>query len=114
MLESSMLYGIVLVVFAFSPWFSLSLAVMVLAGLFHVHANALVHTVIQSHSPSEFRGRTMALFNMTQLLSTAGGMLLGVVASWLGPQWAVAVLGLTGSVAIALLSRALPHARQIK
>ena len=114
MLESSMLYGFLLAIFAFSPWFPLSLAVMVIAGLLHVHANALVHTVVQSYSPAEFRGRTMAMFNMAQLLTTAGSMLIGVVAVWLGPRWAVAVLGVAGSIAIITMYVALPHARHIK
>ena len=114
MLDSSMIYGVIVVAFAFSPWFPLSLVLMAVAGFFHVHANALVHTVIQSHSPPELRGRTMALFNMTQLLSTAGGMLLGMVAVWLGPRGAVACMGLAGSLAIVALIWALPHARRIK
>lgn len=114
MLDSSMIYGVMIAAFAFSPWFPLSLVLMAVAGFFHVHANALVHTVIQSHSPPELRGRTMALFNMTQLLSTAGGMLLGMVALWLGPRGAVACMGLAGSLAIVALIWALPHARRIK
>jgi predicted MFS family arabinose efflux permease len=114
MLVSSMLYGFLLVIFAFSPWYSLSLAVMMVAGLLHVHANALVHSVVQSYSPAEFRGRTMAMFNMAQLLSTAGSMLLGMAAVWLGPRWAVAVLGVAGSIAIITMYVGLPHARHIK
>jgi MFS family permease len=114
MLQSSMIYGFLLLIFAYSPWFPLSLAVMVVAGLLHVHANALVHTVVQSYSPPEFRGRTMAMFNMAQLLTTAGGMLIGVVAVWLGPRGAVAVMGVAGSIAIIALYMTLPQARHIK
>ena len=66
MIDSSIVYGFALVVFAVSPWYSLSLVAMVVAGLCHVHANALVHTVVQSHSPPAYRGRTMALFNMAR------------------------------------------------
>ena len=65
MIDSSIVYGLALVVFAASPWYSLSIVAMVVAGLCHVHANALVHTVVQSHSPPAYRGRTMALFNMS-------------------------------------------------
>ena len=56
----------------------------------------------------------MAMFNMAQLLTTAGSMLIGVVAVWLGPRWAVAVLGVAGSIAIITMYVALPHARHIK
>ena len=114
MLGSSMLYGFVLVIFAASPWFTLSLAVMAVAGLCHVHANALVNTVIQSYSPAEFRGRAMAMFNMSQALATAGSMLIGALSVSLGPRWAVAAMGVAGSLAIITMSVALPHARHIK
>ena len=114
MLGSSMLYGFVLVIFAASSWFALSLAVMVVAGLCHVHANALVNTVIQSYSPAEFRGRAMAMFNMSQALATAGSMLIGALSVSLGPRWAVAAMGVAGSLAIITMYVALPHARHIK
>ena len=114
MLGSSLIYGLLLAIFAASPWFTLSLAVMVVIGLCHVHANALVNTVIQSHAPAEFRGRTLALFNMCQMLNTAGSMLIGIVAAALGPRWAVAAIGITGALAIVALTVALPRARHIQ
>ena len=114
MLGSATLYGLMLVIFAASPWFSLSLAIMAVAGLFHVNANALVNTVIQSYSPAEFRGRAMAMFNMSQALATAGSMLIGALSVSLGPRWAVAAMGVAGSLAIITMYVALPHARHIK
>lgn len=114
MLGSSLLYGLLLVAFAASSWFTLSLVLMVAIGLCHVHANALVNTVIQSHAPAEYRGRTLALFNMCQMLSTAGSMLIGALAMWLGPRGAVAATGIAGALAIVTLSVALPHARHIR
>jgi MFS family permease len=114
MLGSSLIYGLLLVIFAASPWYTLSLAVMVVIGLCHVHANALVHTVIQSYSPAEYRGRTMALFNMSQMLNTAGSMLIGVLAVSLGPRGAVAAIGVSGALAIVLLTWLMPRARHIQ
>jgi predicted MFS family arabinose efflux permease len=96
MIDSSIVYGLALVVFAASPWYPLSIAAMAVTGLCHVHANALVHTVVQSNSPPAYRGRTMALFNMAQMLSTAGGMLIGLLAAVLGSRGAVAAMGMTG------------------
>lgn len=113
-LYASMCYGCGLVVFAASGWFALSLAVMVLIGLFHVHANALVATVIQTYAPAEFRGRTMALYSMGQMLSTAGSALIGVLAVTLGPRLAVAAMGLAGALGILAVHLALPNARHIK
>lgn len=114
MLGSATLYGFMLVIFAASPWFSLSLAIMAVAGLFHVNANALVNTVIQSYSPAEFRGRTMAMFNVNQAVATGGSMLIGALSVSLGPRWAVAAMGIAGSLAIITMAAALPRARHIK
>ncbi len=114
MLDASIVYGLAVVGLAFSPWYWLSLVAMVVAGLCHVHANALVHTVIQTHSLPEYRGRTMALFNMSQMLSTAGSMLIGVLAVALGPRGAVAAMGLAGALGIVWLVLAMPAARRIK
>jgi MFS family permease len=114
MLDSSLVYAAVIVVFAFTPWYWLSLLIMIVAGYCHVYANALVNTVVQSYSSAEYRGRTMALFNMSQMLSTAGGLLIGLLAAAIGPREAVAALAIAGGLAIGFLILALPQARKIK
>ena len=113
-LGSSVIYGLLVVAFSASPWFGLSLALMVVIGLCHVHANALVHTVVQTYSSAEYRGRTMALFNMSQMLNTAGSMIIGVLAVALGPRGAVAAMGMAGALAIVALAVFVPGARRIK
>ena len=114
MLDASLVYGLLVVALACSPWYWLALLVMALAGLCHVHANALVHTVVQSYSPAEYRGRSMALFNMCQMLSTAGSMVVGLLASAIGPRGAVAAMGLTGALGIIVLVLVMPEARKVK
>ena len=114
MIDSSIAYGFALVVFAVSPWYWLSIVAMMVAGLCHVHANALVHTVVQSHSPPAYRGRTMALFNMSQMLSTAGSVLIGLLAVVLGSRGAVAAMGVVGALGIAILMWRMPGARRIR
>jgi MFS family permease len=114
MLNSSLAYGVAIVIFAYTPWYWLSLIIMLVAGYCHVYANALVNTVVQSYSSAEYRGRTMALFHMSQMLSTAGGMLIGLLASVLGPRGAVAAMAVAGVLAIILLIVSQPHARKIK
>ena len=114
MLDSAWIYGLVIVVFAYSPWYWLSLVIMVVAGICHVHANALVNTVVQSYSTEEYRGRTMALFNMSQMLVTAGSMVIGVLAAAIGPQDAVAAMGFAGAVGTGVLMWWMPHSRKIK
>jgi MFS family permease len=114
MLGSVTLYGFILMIFAASSWFHLSLVMMGIAGLCHVHANALVQTVIQAYSPSEFRGRTIAIFNMNRVLITGGSMIIGALSSLLGARWAVASMGAVGVLAMITMNAALPRARLIR
>jgi len=114
MLVSVMLYGLFTVMFAASPWFWLSMVLMVIVGLCHVHSHALVQTVIQSYSPSEFRGRTMAIFHMSQVVLTIGAMLFGALSSLVGAQWAVASMGVVGALIMIGICLALPGARFIR
>jgi predicted MFS family arabinose efflux permease len=114
MLGSVMLYGFFTVMFAASPWFWLSLVLMVIIGLCHVHSHALVQTVIQSYSPAEFRGRTMAIFHMSQVVLTIGAMLVGALSSIVGAQWAVASMSAVGALIMIGISVALPGARRIR
>ena len=109
-----MYYAAAIVVFAFTSWYALSLVIMIVAGYCHVYSNALVNTVVQSYSSTEYRGRTMALFNMSQMLSTAGSMLIGLLAAALGPREAVAAMAVSGALAIWVLILTMPHARKIK
>ena len=93
MLAGVTIYGLVNVAFAWSRWFQLSLVLMGVVGLCHVHAHALVQTVVQSYSPSQFRGRTIAIFHMSQVILTIGSMVTGALSPLLGtrgrlPRWA--------------------------
>jgi len=114
MLVSVMLYGVFTVMFALSPWFWPSMVLMVIIGLCHVHSHALVQTVIQSYSPPEFRGRTMAIFHMSQVVLTVGAMLYGALSSLIGAQWTVASMGAVGALIMLGISLALPGARSIR
>ncbi len=114
MLAGVAVYGMVIIAFAASPWFKLSLALMGIVGLCHVSAHALIQTVIQSYSPSEFRGRTTAIFHMSQVVMTVGSMLVGALAILWGAPWAVASMGAAGSLAMIAIYVALPRARHIR
>jgi sugar phosphate permease len=114
MLVGVTLYGICVIGFAASPWFKLSMVLMALAGVAHVSSHALVQTVIQTYSPSELRGRTMAIFQMGHVLLTIGSMLIGALAAAAGARWAMAGMGAAGAVAIVAIYLALPRARFIR
>ncbi len=107
-------YGLLVVVFAASTWFELSLVLMAVIGLCHVASHALVQTVIQAYSPREYRGRTMALFHMTQVILMVGGLVIGALASLVGAQRATALMGVAGTVAMLGVYVLLPQGRRIR
>ncbi len=81
-----------LLVFALSRSFLLSLAVMFLVGVSFVLQNALANTLLQIVSPDELRGRVMSMYTMTfQGMMRLGGLQAGFVADWLGASLSVAI-----------------------
>jgi MFS family permease len=114
MLAGVTAYGMVIVAFAASPWFRVSVVLMVIVGIVHVTSHALAQIVIQAYSPAEFRGRTMALFHMTHVVLLIGGILIGGLSSWVGAEWAVASMGAAGALTMGAIYIALPRARQIR
>ena len=114
MLGGVTLYGIIIVAFAASPWFELSLVLMGIVGIVHVTSHALAQTVIQTYSPSDFRGRTMAVFHMTHVVLLVGGIFIGAFSSLVGAQWAAASMSIVGALAVMGIYLAMPSARLIR
>jgi len=114
MLGGVALYGLSVVAFAASPWFHLSMALMVIVGFANVCSHALVQTVIQTYSPPEFRGRAIALFHMGQVVMTVGSMLIGSLAALCGTEWSVALMAGAGALAMLAIHFAIPRAWQIR
>jgi MFS family permease len=114
MLGGVALYGVLVVVFSASPWFPLSMVLMAIIGLCHVSSHALVQTVIQTYSPPEFRGRTIAIFHMTQVLLLLGGMLVGALSAVTGAPWAASSMSVVGTLCMLVIFIAVPRARDIR
>ncbi|HKY08040.1 MAG TPA: MFS transporter [Candidatus Binatia bacterium] len=114
MLGGVALYGVSVVAFAVSPWFQLSMVLMIVVGFANVCSHALVQTVIQTYSPREFRGRAIALFHMGQVVMTLGSMAIGSLAAVSGTEWAVVLMGTAGALAMLAIHIALPQAWRIR
>ena len=114
MLGGVTVYGFLIVAFAASPWFKFSLALMAIVGIVHITSHALAQIVIQTYSPSEFRGRTMAIFHMTHVVLLAGGILIGALSSLVGAQWATALMSAAGAMSVIIMYVAVPRIRLIR
>jgi MFS family permease len=113
MLGGVALYGVLVMIFSASTWYPLSIVTMFFIGLCHVTSHALIQTVIQSYSPPEFRGRTMAIFHMTQVILVIGAMFIGGLASVIGARWAATSMSLVGTVLMVAIFIFMPKSREI-
>jgi sugar phosphate permease len=114
MLVGVTLYGLSVVAFSASPWFPLSVVLMVLVGSFHVSSHALVQTVIQTYTESEYRGRTMAIFQQSHVIMQLGAMLLGILATVFGAQHAMAAMAAIGALSAVGIALLVPAARRVR
>ena len=87
------LFGVLLLLFAYSRAFPFSLAlafVLGMSGQFYITA---INTVLQLNLPEQLRGRVMGVYGLTWDLMPVGGMVAGTIAEFAGAPAAVAVGG---------------------
>gem|GEM_PF-6803 len=94
-LSSSLMLGLGFVLFALSPSYYLSLALMPLVGFGVMRQNTSANTLIQSLIPDEYRGRIMALYAMMVVgLGPFGSLAAGGLAQVIGVRATVLAGGL--------------------
>jgi hypothetical protein len=108
------LYGVFELLFSQSLWFPLSIALMMLLGVFHISANALVQTIVQGHSAAPMRGRVMAVWQQNQIVNVVGGLAAGAAASTWGAPITVALMGVACSLSAVAIFAAIPQVRTIR
>ena len=103
---SAMTMGASFVVFAWSPSFYLSLAMMPLIGFSVMRQMAAANTLIQSLIPDHYRGRTMALYAMTVVgLGPFGSLAAGGLAHAYGARATTFAGGLMAILAAAVFAQ---------
>lgn len=94
-LDSVLVTGACLVLFAWSPWYGFALAAYALVGYSQMRQNAATNTLVQTLIPDEYRGRIMALFSMTVIgVLPLGQLAGGLIAEKAGARWTVFLGGL--------------------
>ena len=79
-------YAALLIAFAWSTVFVLSLGILAIAGIFHSIGMALNNTLIQLAVQNELRGRVMAVWQMSHGLQPLGSLPMGLLVATAGPQ----------------------------
>lgn len=86
-------YGGLLILFALSTFYPLSLVIMFFTGAFSSVYMITLQTTLQLRVPDELRGRVMGIFGMTHNIGPLGAIQAGLIADSFGAAAAVAVSG---------------------
>ncbi|MDZ4246427.1 MAG: MFS transporter, partial [Dehalococcoidia bacterium] len=103
--------GIALILFAFSPFYLLSFALLVIVGGCNTTFQTLNNTIIQMMISDEVRGRVMSLREVANGLGPSGSMIFGSLAAAFGGSIAVGTAGLTSIVVLLSILIFVPGAR---
>jgi MFS family permease len=108
------IYGLLLVAFALSSWFGLSLALNGLITVANQVYMTIINTVLLLIVADAFRGRVLGVYGLTWSLQPLGAAILGAIAEFAGAPAAVAFGGtlvFLMAVAVAIFA---PRARQLQ
>ena len=88
-------FGAAIFLFAGSQSFPLSLVFLFFAGGFQTTFLSSVATLLQMHTDETNRGRIMSMFGLINRgLGPMGSFPFGLMATWLGAPWTVAICGI--------------------
>ncbi len=111
----NLIFPILLLLFALSHSFILSMVVLAFVGVSFVMQNALANTLLQLISPDELRSRVMGVYSMTfQGMMRMGGLQAGIMADAVSASFSVgigAVLSLFYGLYVAFK---VPEVRRLK
>lgn len=105
-------FGGFLILFSFSHWYALSVALLVPVGFCVMVQMASSNTLIQSMVPDRLRGRVMSIYSMMFMgMMPLGALLAGWLAGIITAPWTVAIGGLGAIVGAFAFGRNLPKIR---
>jgi MFS family permease len=93
---ATVLYGLVLMTFAYSGWLPLSLVLLFSASVLGAGYMALNNTLLHMHVTDDMRGRVMGVYMLTWGLNSVGALPMGLLGDRIGVANAIALeAGLT-------------------
>jgi MFS family permease len=110
-------FGTMLIIFSLSTYLdiiSLSLALIIMLGMFQTPFNTLANSVLLDSAPSEMRGRVMALISLDRSVITIGATAAGFTAHWLGVQQAQIIFGGVVLAGVFVIAITVPAVRRIQ
>lgn len=86
------LQAAVLILFSFSHWFLVSLALMAIVGVVQTAYFAMNNALLLTHTAEDYRGRVLSLYDTDRGLVPLGALLLGWLATAIDTPTAVALM----------------------
>jgi len=110
----AILWCLVITAFALSYNYTLSLALLVCAGVLNLAFYSMAQTIVQLLAPVHLRGRLIGLFSMASMgLRAFSGVTVGVVGGLIGVHWSLALSAMALlTVTVALFALAIPGQRR--
>jgi MFS family permease len=97
-------FGLLLIAFAFSVSFPLSLILAFALGVSSQFYMTIISAILQMNLPNELRGRVMGIYGLTWDLMPIGGMIAGTIAEFAGAPMAVGFGGfMVAGMALAVM-----------
>jgi MFS family permease len=90
-LGALMVFGVILMGFAFATWFPLSLGLVFFIGMANDFFLTMVSSILQLRLPDGLRGRVMGVYGLTWSFMPIGGAIAGTIAEYASASLAVAV-----------------------
>ena len=105
-------YGFFLVLFGVSPWFSVSLFLIVAVKASSILYDSMMMTLLQISAPDEMRGRVMSFYALTFGMAPLGALQGGAIAVFLGAPMAIVMGGVLVCLNALRITRLMPRFRQ--
>ena len=113
-LAGAIAFGILLMVFAASKSYPLSLALALALGVASQFYMTTISTVLQVNLPNELRGRVMGIYGLVWELMPVGGMIAGAVAEFAGAPIAVGFGGFMVTAMALMVAIFYPSIRRLE
>jgi MFS family permease len=113
-LAGAIAFGILLMLFAASKSYPLSLALALALGVASQFYMTTISTVLQVNLPNELRGRVMGIYGLVWELMPVGGMIAGAVAEFAGAPIAVGLGGFMVTAMALLVAIFYPSIRRLE
>ncbi|HEX9787268.1 MAG TPA: MFS transporter [Candidatus Binatia bacterium] len=113
-LVGAMAFGILLISFALSKSYLLSLALAFALGAASQFYMTTISTVLQVNLPNELRGRVMGIYGLAWELMPVGGMIAGAIAEFAGAPIAVGFGGFMVAAMALMVAIFYPSIRRLE